>query len=256
MSEPISQAVYSVPIVRAVGSRESKIPEEFQYRVARSSIPYVRCPLFPGENLVKVTWGGPETVLVNAFDTATKTGYQAGVIPANSGGGGSAPRCSVSPRPATAILSTSLSPILQPKHRQQREPSPSSAWTPANPDGGGLNERAIAAVCDIQAPCDRRGKPRTAVPATSGGGIHTDPHLQHPLHPVSLPGHGLGQAAGARPAGHAGKEGNNRGFNRAAANIPAGRAADRPLRSCHHECDHVGVDRPPQHHLTSVGVVA
>lgn len=87
MSEPIAQSMYSVPIVRTVGSKESKIPEAYQYRVARSSIPYVRCPLFPGENLVKVTWGGPETVLVNAFDTATKTGYQAGVIPADSGGG-------------------------------------------------------------------------------------------------------------------------------------------------------------------------
>jgi len=85
MSESIAQAMYSVPITRRVGSDESLIPEEYRARTPASSQTQVRCGLFPGENMVKVTWGGPEEAqLICKVDEADQS-YHVGSVPAGGG---------------------------------------------------------------------------------------------------------------------------------------------------------------------------
>lgn len=87
MSEPITQAMYSVPIVRRENHTESLIPEEYRDRTHANKNNYVRCGLFPGENIVRVTWGGPEQA--NLYYQRPDGGgvTTVGYVPSGSGGG-------------------------------------------------------------------------------------------------------------------------------------------------------------------------
>lgn len=85
MAEPITQAMYSVPITRRVGYYESQIPEEYRGRTHTAKQEHVRCALFPGENMVKVTWGGADeaTVIYQREEQGKAVATQTlGVIPA------------------------------------------------------------------------------------------------------------------------------------------------------------------------------
>lgn|GEM_PF-2776628 len=88
MAEPITQAMYSVPITRRVGYYESQIPEEYRGRTHTAKQEHVRCALFPGENMVKVTWGGADeaTVIYQCEEQGKAVATQTlGVIPAGGG---------------------------------------------------------------------------------------------------------------------------------------------------------------------------
>ncbi|EPD70876.1 hypothetical protein HMPREF1219_00171 [Corynebacterium pyruviciproducens ATCC BAA-1742] len=91
MSEPILQAMYSVPIRRRVGSTESIIPEEYRHRIHTKWQEHVRCSLYPGENLVKITWDGPEQAILTYQRENGAVSRRVGVVPASSGGGGTLP---------------------------------------------------------------------------------------------------------------------------------------------------------------------
>lgn len=74
---------YSVPITRRVGSNESEIPEPYRARTHLNH--QVRCGLFAGDNLVQVTWSGPDQALLR-FRRGDNSGLTlVGTIP--SGGG-------------------------------------------------------------------------------------------------------------------------------------------------------------------------
>ena len=88
MTQAISQSMYSVPITRRVGSVESIIPEMYRSRTHASWQEHVRCALFPGENVVKVTWNGTDDAQLIYQREDGKVSQTIGHIPANSGGGG------------------------------------------------------------------------------------------------------------------------------------------------------------------------
>ena len=87
MTQAISQSMYSVPITRRVGSVESIIPEMYRSRTHASWQEHVRCALFPGENVVKVTWNGTDDAQLIYQREDGKVSQTIGHIPANSGGG-------------------------------------------------------------------------------------------------------------------------------------------------------------------------
>lgn len=83
----IAQSMYSVPIRRRVGSTESIIPEEYRHRTHTKWQEHVRCSLYPGENLVKVAWDGPEQAIITYARENGATSRRVGAVPASSGGG-------------------------------------------------------------------------------------------------------------------------------------------------------------------------
>lgn len=135
MAEPITQAMYSVPITRRVGYYESQIPEEYRGRTHTAKQEHVRCALFPGENMVKVTWGGADeaTVIYQREEQGKAVATQTlGVIPA---GGVLARGCSVSPRSQPRTTCTSNSLQSDERATPQLAPSRSSAWTHPSKSG-------------------------------------------------------------------------------------------------------------------------
>lgn len=125
---------YSVPITRRVGSNESEIPEPYRARTHLNH--QVRCGLFAGDNLVQVTWSGPDQALLR-FRRGDNSGLTlVGTIPS---GGGCVPAHSASQPSATRIFAGSHSTRPRPRWAPTGEPSPSPGWGPSAPKGGGVD---------------------------------------------------------------------------------------------------------------------
>lgn len=76
---------YSVPITRRVGSIESEIPSEYRGRAHMPWKGHVRCGLFAGDNIVQVTWNGPDEATLRNMQANGPDVTIVGTIP--SGGG-------------------------------------------------------------------------------------------------------------------------------------------------------------------------
>lgn len=168
MTQAISQSMYSVPITRRVGSVESIIPEMYRSRTHASWQEHVRCALFPGENVVKVTWNGTDDAQLIYQREDGKVSQTIGHIPANSGGGVLARGCSVSPRSQPRTMCTSNSLQSDERATPRLAPSQSSGWTATSSHGGSINEHPT----DVRAGfCLQRGE------------IPTRPSIEQCRHP-------------------------------------------------------------------------
>lgn len=77
---------YSVPITRRVGSAESEIPPEYRGRTHMSWQEHVRCGLFAGDNLVQVTWNGPDEATLRNMQANGPAVTIVGTVPGAGGG--------------------------------------------------------------------------------------------------------------------------------------------------------------------------
>lgn len=126
---------YSVPITRRVGSIESEIPEKYRGRTHMTNKNHVRCGLFAGDNIIQVTWNGPdEATLQNMQENNTNLTI-VGTVPA----GGCVHAHSMSQPPATRITSGSHSARPHPRWAPTGVQSQSPDWEPSAPKGGGIN---------------------------------------------------------------------------------------------------------------------
>lgn len=76
---------YSVPITRRAGFTESSIPPEYRDRTHMTEQNHVRCGLFAGDNLVQVTWTGPDEVSLRNMRPGDPNVTFVGTIPSGEG---------------------------------------------------------------------------------------------------------------------------------------------------------------------------